>query len=126
MIMKGKIIWKVFAFIIISTLAVFLIGYIVMSLWNNILSPVLNVKTVDLKQAIGIFILAKILTGGVFRSWGGRGGYWKEKINRKLESMPEEERNYYQKMYWKKCGFDKKSKNEIYKEESEVDVKQFN
>ena len=123
--MKKKIL-KGIAILLLAVLAVLLIGYIVMALWNNVLSPVLNVKEIDLKQAIGIFILAKILTGGFFRGHGGR-GYWKDKISRKLANMPAEEREYYQKMYWKKCGFNNKPiGTENYSDEKVVETQSVN
>jgi hypothetical protein len=42
----------------------FLLPYIVMLLWNGILPEVIGVKTITYWQAVGIFILCKLLFGG--------------------------------------------------------------
>ena len=49
-----------------------LISYIVMLLWNNLLPDILHVTTISIWQAMGLFVLAKILFG--FGKGGGRGG----------------------------------------------------
>ena len=42
----------------------FLLPYIVMLLWNGILPEIIGVKTITYWQAVGIFILCKLLFGG--------------------------------------------------------------
>jgi len=63
---RGKNFWiKRIIFIPPAIVAgVFIFGYVVMSLWNGILSPVLGVQTLSFWQALGILILSKILFGG--------------------------------------------------------------
>ena len=46
-----------------------LISFIVMMLWNNLLPDIINVKPINFYQALGIFILCKILFG--FGKGGG-------------------------------------------------------
>ena len=53
-----------------------LISYVVMQLWNNLLPGILHVTAITFWQAMGIFILCKILfgfgKGGRGRNpWGG-------------------------------------------------------
>ncbi|MFA7289580.1 MAG: hypothetical protein WC055_11955 [Melioribacteraceae bacterium] len=43
---------------------VIVFGGLVMYLWNAILPPVLGVASINFLQAMGIFVLAKILFGG--------------------------------------------------------------
>lgn len=93
----------------------FLLPYIVMLLWNNILPEVIGVKTITYWQAIGIFILSKLLFGG-FKTGGKhhkmkehfRNCYenhkqhhsMKEELKDKFMNMSDEEReNFRQK--WK-------------------------
>lgn len=67
-------------FIPLFAIGVFVFGEIVMLLWNNVLTPVLNVHTVTFWQGLGILVLSKIL----FSSFSGRGGprrdYWKQRM----------------------------------------------
>jgi len=41
----------------------FIVGNVVMLLWNNVLTPVLNLHTISFWQAVGILVLCKILFG---------------------------------------------------------------
>ncbi|MBC7915334.1 MAG: hypothetical protein H7Y07_14560 [Pyrinomonadaceae bacterium] len=51
-----------------------LISFIVMTLWNNLLPEILNVSPITFWQALGIFILSKILFG--FQKGGKMGQGW--------------------------------------------------
>ncbi len=54
--------------------AVAVVGLVVMSLWNSLLPPLFGVKQIGFWQAIGVFILSKLLFGslGGGRHGGGR------------------------------------------------------
>lgn len=56
---KGKLLIAVF-----FIAGLFLLPYVVMLLWNGILPEVIGVKTITYWQAVGIFILSKLLFGG--------------------------------------------------------------
>lgn len=56
---KGK-----FLIAVLVIAGLFLLPYIVMLLWNGILPEVIGVKTITYWQAVGIFILCKLLFGG--------------------------------------------------------------
>lgn len=94
-------------FPLIMIVMALLLGLIVMLLWNTILSPVLHVSTVSYWQAVGLFILSKILFGG-FRRGGGapgkpgwRGGSpWRQK----WMNMSEEERAKFRKEWTNRCN----------------------
>lgn len=88
--------------IIFSVLAfIFLIPYVLMLLWNGILPKVIHVETISYWQAVGIFIISKILFGGLkMKGCGGE----KQKITQKLQDKwmnmtPEEKEIFKQK--WK-------------------------
>jgi hypothetical protein len=87
---------------------IFIVGAIVMYLWNAVMPPVFHLGTVTYCQAICILILSKILFGG-FRKGGGnwrrgggrfgRGREWKEK----WMSMSEEERAKFKEEWKNRC-----------------------
>ena len=83
---------------------ILLLGGIVMLLWNAILPPVLGVKKITFWQAVGLFVLSKVLLGG----WPGRGfkrkytekkRRWKEK----WMNMSEEERARFKEQWKERC-----------------------
>lgn len=94
-----------FIFIPIAVAAfVSLISFAVMQLWNHLLPDILHVTAITFWQAMGIFILCKILFGFGHkggRGWGGRGGapWMRQKMEERFKSMtPEEKEKFKQKM----------------------------
>jgi hypothetical protein len=83
--------------------ALFLISYIVMLLWNNLLPDILHVGTVTYWQAMGLLVLSKILFG--FGGRGGRGGapWMRHKIERFKNMSPEEQERFREEMR-SRCG----------------------
>ncbi|MFT3919011.1 hypothetical protein [Cloacibacterium sp.] len=73
---KGKFL---IALLFIS--ALFLLPYIVMLLWNGILPEIIGVKNITYWQAVGIFILCKLLFGGFKR--GGNHHHKKHQMMKK-------------------------------------------
>lgn len=96
---------RVAGFILIAAAAVLLLTFIVMTLWNSILTPVLNVRSIDFAQALGILVLSKILFGG-FRGggWRGRGRYWNSEIRTKWQSMTPEEKEKFKQEWKNRCN----------------------
>lgn len=81
-----------------------LAGFSVMLLWNNLLPEILGVKAITFWQAIGIFILSKILFG--FGKGGGRmGSSWKRRrMEERVKHMtPEEREQFKEKMQHWRC-----------------------
>lgn len=85
-----------------------LVSFVVMQLWNNLLPAILHVSAITFWQAMGIFILCKILfgfgKGG--RGWGGGGAPWMRRgMEEKFRNMsPEERERFKQKMGDRMCG----------------------
>jgi hypothetical protein len=80
-----------------------LISYIVMLLWNNLLPDILHVTTITFWQAMGIFVLAKILFG--FGKGGGRGGPpWMRHKMEKWRDMSPEEQDRLREQMRSRCG----------------------
>ncbi|MEI9944573.1 MAG: hypothetical protein WDN26_10185 [Chitinophagaceae bacterium] len=80
-------------FIPLFVLGIFVIGWVVMSLWNNVLVPVLHVSAVTFWQGLGILALSKIL----FSSFGGRGGSRRDQWKRRMmwNSMTAEQKEKF-------------------------------
>ncbi len=86
-----------------------LISFVVMQLWNALLPAILHVGVITFWQAMGIFILCKILFG--FSK--GRGGWGREKgpwMRQRMEEhykqmTPEQKERFKQKMSDRMCGY---------------------
>ena len=95
---------------------VFLFTWILQLLWNNVLTDVVNVKSIGFWQAMGVFALAKILFG--FNSgWGGKRRRWKEgmqvRMNEKWEHMSPVERDRFREEWKQRCGSKRGEENRI-------------
>ena len=80
-------------------------GFIVMNLWNHVLVDIVHVSPVSFWQALGLFILSKILFSG-FRGGGGRWGRhyeWRQKMNQKLANMTPEEKEKFKNDWRARC-----------------------
>jgi hypothetical protein len=85
-----------------------LVSYIVMELWNNLLPGILHVNTITFWQAMGIFILCKILFG--FGKGGGGGPWARHKMADRFRGMSQEERQQFREdMKHKMCGWTKQN-----------------
>ena len=83
--------------LVVVGIAVF--GYVVMMLWNWLIPPIVGWKAVDYWQALGLFVLAKILFG-----FGGRGHHygamrWRARMAERWDSMTPEEREKFREAF---------------------------
>ena len=82
-----------------------LVSYIVMQLWNNLLPKVIHVGTITFWQAMGIFILCKILFGFGRMGGGGRGcgpgnrGAFKQHWADRFKNMSAEKRARFEERF---------------------------
>jgi len=105
--MKGFWLKKAIGMTVCAALAIVALGFVIMTLWNNILVTVLSVKAITYTQALGIFVLSKLLFGG-FRAkgcgcgygFGGRGREMKEK----WQKMTPEERETFKQNWRTRCS----------------------
>lgn len=87
-----------------------LVSFIVMQLWNNLLPDILHVGVITFWQAMGIFVLCKILfgfgKGG--RPWGGGGAPWMRRhMEQRFKNMtPEEQEKFKAKMRDRMCNWE--------------------
>lgn len=91
---------------LLATLGIFLLGYIVMHLWNWLMPDLFaGALTIDYWHALGILVLSKILFGGFGSkrgcgSCGGHHSHWRNRWKSKWEGMSEEERSKFRS----RCG----------------------
>lgn len=72
-----------------------LVSFVIMQLWNALLPEILHTGTVTYWQAMGLFVLCKLLFGfgrggGFGRSWGGRRDF-----GERFKHMTDEEREAF-------------------------------
>lgn len=73
-----------------------LVSFAVMQLWNNILPGVVHVTTINFWQAMGLFVLCKILFGfGKGGRMGGGAPWMRGRMQQRLKNMSEEERELF-------------------------------
>jgi hypothetical protein len=103
-----------FIFIPIGIAAILaLVSLVVMQLWNNLLPDILHVGTITYWQAMGIFILCKILFG--FGHKGGGGAPWmrrKQMMQERLATMTPEEREHFKQQMKNRCGWGGRGRND--------------
>ena len=81
-----------------------LVSYVVMLLWNNLLPDILHTGVITYWQAMGIFVLAKILFGFGRGGRGGGGAPWmRHKMERFKNMSPEEQERFREQMH-QRCG----------------------
>lgn len=73
---------KIFFFILLGIGIAFLVGYVVMRLWNWLMPELFNLPLISYWQAIGVLVLAKIIFG-----FGGGNGPSKNKKSNKTPRM---------------------------------------
>ena len=97
---RGGMFFKYFLWGLIAMAA---FSAVVMLLWNWLVPPIFGGSAISFFQAAGILILTKILFGG----WGGwrhKKNYWREKMRRRIASMPPEDRERFKARFKEKWG----------------------
>lgn len=91
-------------FIPLAVAAFFGVSFIVMELWNNLLPAILHVGAVTYWQAMGIFVLCKILFG--FGHRGHRGGppWLRGRMLERFKNMTPEEKEQFKQKWEQRCG----------------------
>ncbi len=87
------------ALMVVVGCAVF--GWVVMSLWNLLVPAIFGWRLITFWQALGLFLLCKILFGG-FR--GHHGNHWRRRMFDKWEQMTPEERERFRQGTRGRCG----------------------
>jgi hypothetical protein len=90
---------------IIVAAIVFVLGSVVMLLWNAIIPPLFNIGQISFWQAVGILLLSKILFGGFHHGHGHNFGRWGH-MHRRWNHMSDEERSRFREEWKKRCPSD--------------------
>jgi len=95
---------KVALVIVLGIALLFLFSFIVMTLWNAILPEVTGVGKLNIWQALGLLVLAKILFTGFRRHHRG-GPPWARHMREKWRNMTPEEREQFKAEWRERCGW---------------------
>ncbi len=91
---------KILFFLIMILAMVFLFGLIVMLLWNAVLTYIVNVPEITYKQAVGLLVLCRILTGSLRFGMRRNMPHFKEK----WMGMNDGQRTKFKEEWQKRCG----------------------
>ena len=95
---------KTFFFLLVVPAILFLLGAVVMFLWNSIVATVANVQAINYWQALGLLLLCRILFGGFRFGHAGKPSFkgmpWKDK----WIEMKDEDRAKFKEEWKKRCG----------------------
>lgn len=96
--MPGKV--RFILFPIMAAAFLSLISLVVMHLWNNLLPDILHVQTITFWQAMGIFVLCKILFGfGRMGRFGGDRTLFNKRLTDRVKDMSPEKRAQFEKRF---------------------------
>lgn len=106
--MKSWWIAKIVKMLVIGAVALFVLGFGVMWLWNALIPELFKGPVLSFWQAIGLLALSHVLLRGWGR-WHYAGGWkqdrWKKKLEEKLAAMTPEERATFKEDWRRRCGF---------------------
>jgi len=100
--MHQRQVLKVIKIILFAILAFAVFGFAVRELWNALVPSIFGWHTITFWQATGLLVLSKILFGGFHRSFGGRRGAWKQRMQERMEHMTPEQREQFRRGM--RCG----------------------
>jgi len=87
-----------------ALLAVTVLSFVVMALWNWIIPPVTGWKAIDFWQALGLLVLSRILFGLRVGFGFGHRGHWRARMAERWEKMTPEERERFREGMRARCG----------------------
>ena len=92
--MRGKRFLKFLVLlIVVAPLLVFVVGQVVLHLWNWLLPPLFGWHTITFWQAIALLVLCRILFGRFGHGGHGhRGGHWRHRMKERFQHMSPQEK----------------------------------
>lgn len=98
--------YKIGKVLLIVVVAVTVLGFGTMLLWNALIPELFNGPTLTFWQAAGLLVLAHVL----FRGWGShsfrhRSSHWRRRFEEKLAAMTPEEREKFKQEWKDRCGW---------------------
>lgn len=101
--MKRNRIVRGLKFALFAALAVAVLGFVVMSLWNWLMPALFGWHVISFWQALGLLVLSKILFGG-FLGRRGPHMHWRRRMMERWEQMTPEEREKFRQGMRGRCG----------------------
>ena len=89
--MRRNRVVRVLTLLPFGVVAVAVFGFVIMSLWNWLMPTLFGLREIGFWQALGVFILSKILFGGLGGGAQGR-AYSRARFMRRWQRMTPEER----------------------------------
>jgi hypothetical protein len=90
-------------FVLFAIVAIGVLGAAVMALWNWLAPDLFGGHAIGFWQALGLFVLARLLVGGL-RGRGGHGMHWRHRMSERWASMSDEERAKLRESMRGRCG----------------------
>jgi len=94
---------KILFFIAVFTVIAGALSWLIMFLWNNILTDVAGLKPLNFWKAAGILLLSKIIFGGFRRHRGPRNHSKRKEWRHKWMKMSQEERKEAKSKWREHC-----------------------
>jgi hypothetical protein len=101
--MRGRWVLRGLQIAAIAIMALVVVSFVVMTLWNWLGPAVFGAHSISFWQAMGILGLSKLLFGG-FRGRPGYGG-WRQRVMARWERMTPEEREAFRRVMAGRCGY---------------------
>jgi hypothetical protein len=95
---------RVLKFLVIGVVIVSVVGWGIVYLWNWLVPAIFGWRTISFWQAVGLFVLARILVGG-FGGGHRRHRGWKHRMHRRWDGMTSEEREKFREGMRGRCRF---------------------
>lgn len=90
-------------FLLIPIVIFFTIGLIVMLLWNYLMPVIFGFKVITYIQALGLFLLSRILFGGI--GFGNKKPpFANSRFREKMMNMTPEERQQFKEQWKARCN----------------------
>ncbi len=97
---------KVLLFIGMGILFMAFVGTVVMLLWNAVLPKVTGFKPITFWEALGIFLLFRILTGSIRHGFGfgKKRGHHRRKWKKKWRHMTDDDKQKFKQKWQEHCS----------------------
>lgn len=90
-------------FMLFAASAVAVLSLLVMVLWNHLIPAIFPLHAITFWQALGLFLLSKLLFGGLRPPFAGRDP-WRRRMMERWEHMTPEERENFKRGF-RSCGW---------------------
>lgn len=100
--MRRRRMFRILKVVTIAVLALVVFGLLVMFLWNWLMPALFGARTITYWQALGIWILSRILFGGFHPRPGKR--HWRARLIDRWEKMSPEERERFRERLQHRWG----------------------